>query len=111
MVMYLNFIQLKRKKLINKIIGCLRFIYDYFLKDKIKEYKAIKKSKSAYDQIKLILPSISEKPWLKEVDSCVLRTSLFNLEDAYKRFYNGSGYSKFKIKIFIVVIKQILSLG
>ena len=29
----------KPKKLINKTIGCSRFIYNYFLNNKIKEYK------------------------------------------------------------------------
>ena len=87
-----------QEELINKTIGCCRFIYNYFLDDKIKEYKETGKSKSTYEQIKLI-PSLSiEKPWLKEVDSCALRNSLFNLEDAYKRLYNGSGYPKFKVK-------------
>ena len=88
----------EQQELINKTIGCSRFIYNHFLDDKIKEYKETGKSKSAYDQIKLI-PSLSkEYPWLKEVDGCALRTSLFNLEDAYKRFYNGSGYPRFKAK-------------
>ena len=97
--MYLECIQLKKQEqLINKTIGSTRFIYNYFLDDKIKEYKVTEKSKSAYDQIKLI-PSLSKKyPFLKEVDSCALRNSLFNLEDAYKRFYKGSGYPKFKAK-------------
>ena len=88
----------KQEELINKTIGCARFIYNYFLDDKIKEYKIAGKSKSAYDQIKLI-PSLSkEKEWLKEVDSCSFRNSLFNLEDAFKRFYNGSGFPRFKAK-------------
>ena len=88
----------KQEELINKTIGCARFIYNYFLDDKIKEYKIAGKSKSAFDQIKLI-PSLSkEKEWLKEVDSCSLRNSLFNLEDAFKRFYNGSGFPRFKAK-------------
>ena len=41
-----------QEQLINKTIGCSRFIYNYFLDDKIKEYKEISKSKSAYEQIK-----------------------------------------------------------
>ena len=89
----------EQEELINKTIGCSRFIYNHFLDDKIKEYKETGKSKTAYDQMKLI-PSLSkEKPWLKEVDSCALRNSLFNLEDAYKRFYNGNGYPRFKAKV------------
>ena len=50
----------KQEKLINRTIGCSRFIYNYFLDDKIKEYKIAGKSKSAYEQIKLI-PSFSKK--------------------------------------------------
>ena len=54
----------EQEELINKTIGCSRFIYSYFLDDKIKEYKKTGKSKTVYDQIKLI-PSLSkEKPWL-----------------------------------------------
>ena len=88
----------KQKEIINKTIGSSRFIYNYFLEDKIKEYKETGKSKSAYDQIKLI-PSLSkENLWLKEVDSCALRTTIFHLEDAFQRFYHGSGYPKFKAK-------------
>ncbi len=88
----------KQEQLINKTIGCARFIYNYFLDDKMKEYKIAGKSKSAYDQAKLI-PSLSkEKEWLKEVDSCSLRNSLLDLERAFKNFYNGSGYPKFKAK-------------
>ena len=88
----------KQEELINKTIGCSRFIYNYFLDDKIKEYKETGKSKSAFDQIKLIPLLSKDKKWLKEVDSCALRNSLFNLEDAFKRFYKGSGYPRFKSK-------------
>ena len=73
----------EQEQLINKTIGCSRFIYNYFLDDKIKEYKEIYKSKSAFDQIKLILSLSKEKEWLKEVDSCSLKNSLLDLERAY----------------------------
>ena len=34
---------------------------------------------------------------LKEVDNCVLRNSVFNLKDAYRRYYKCLGsYTKFK---------------
>ena len=88
----------KQEELINKTIGCSRFIYNHFLDDKIKEYKETGKSKTAYDQIKLI-PSLSkEYSFLKEVDSCALRNSLSNLDNAFTNFYNGNGYPKFKAK-------------
>ena len=88
----------EQEELINKTIGCSRFIYNHFLDDKRKEYKKTGKSKSVYDQIKLI-PSLSkEKLWLKEVDSCALRNSLFNLDNAFTNFYNGSGYQNKEVK-------------
>ena len=88
----------KQQELINKTIGSSRFIYNHFLEDKIKDYKETKKTKSAYDQIKLIPALSKEYPWLKEIDSCSLRNSIFNLDDAFKRFFKGSGYPKFKAK-------------
>ena len=80
----------EQEKLINKTIGSCRFIYNHFLDKKIS---------NAYSGIKLIPKLSEENMFLKEVDSCALRNSLFNLEDAYKRYYNGLGeYPKFKIK-------------
>ena len=88
----------EQKILIHQTIGCNRFVYNYFLEEKKKEYQETKRTKSAYDQIKL-LPSLSNTyPFLKEVDSCSLRNTLFFLENAYQRFFHGSGYPKFKRK-------------
>ena len=57
------------------------------------------KSKSFYDQIKE-LPSLCKVySWLSEVDSCSLKNSLFNLDDAYKRFFDKQNeFPKFKNK-------------
>ena len=88
----------KQRGMINQTIGNSRFIYNYCLNDKMTEHKETKKSKSAYELIKLIPSLTKEYPWLKECDSCALRNSIFNLEDAYKNLYNGKGYPKFKNK-------------
>ncbi len=88
----------KQEEIINKNIGNSRFVYNYFLDEKIKEYKETKTSKNAYAQIKTLPKLYEEYPWLKEGDSCALRNSLFNLEDSYKRFYKGNGFPKFKAK-------------
>ena len=89
----------KQKELINKTIGCTRFVYNHFLSDRINDYKTTGKSKSCYDQIKELPGLCKEYPWLSEVDSCSLRTALFSLEDAYKRFYSKqNGFPKFKNK-------------
>ena len=81
-----------QEELINKTIGSCRFIYNYFLDKKVS---------NAYSGIKLIPELSKEKTFLKEVDSCAIRNSLFNLEDAYKRYYKCLGcYPKFKKKNF-----------
>ena len=42
----------RQEELINKTIGCTRFLYNHFLYQKINDYKETGKSKTAYDQIK-----------------------------------------------------------
>ena len=80
----------EQETLINKTIGSSRFIYNYLLNDRINYYKETKKSKTMYDQNKMIPNLLEQYQFLKEVDSCALRTASFNLEDAYKNFFNKS---------------------
>lgn len=57
------------------------------------------KNMNAYNTIKE-LPNLSkEKVWLIEVDSCLLRSSIFDLENAYEKMYKEKkGFPKFKSK-------------
>ena len=87
-----------QKELINKQLGTTRFIYNYFLNFKKKEYEEKNKTYSCFDLIKMLPTLNTTYPFLKEVDSCILRNSLFNLDDSYKKFYKGEGYPKFKKK-------------
>ena len=87
--MYPNDIQIE---MINKIFGCYRFIYNYFL-DKCKNNGYYK----SFDMCNELKELYVDYPWLKEVDSCSLRCAIFNLEAAYKNFFNKkSGYPTFK---------------
>lgn len=88
----------QQKELINKSFGTYRFIYNYFLNEKKNEYKEKGKSKTAYEQIKTLPFLYDAFPFLKEVDSCILRCSIFNLEDSFKSFYKGNEYPNFKKK-------------
>ena len=85
----------EQKILIEKSFGCSRYIYNYFL-EKTNGKKYIK----TFDYIK-DLPLLSiEKDWLKEVDSCLLRCSIFNLEYALNNYNKGNAeYPKFKSKV------------
>ena len=72
-----------QKELIDKTFGCSRFIYNYFL-NKIKEDKYTKAS----ENIKYYTNHLKyEYPFLQEIDSIVIRKSLFNLEDSFKRYF------------------------
>ncbi|MBR3229251.1 MAG: helix-turn-helix domain-containing protein, partial [Bacilli bacterium] len=81
----------KQTELINKSFGVNRFIFNHFLKEKQKEYKETGKSKSAFDECKKIPSLLKKYPFLKEVDSCLIRNSILNLDDSFKRFFNKLG--------------------
>lgn len=84
----------KQSETIHKTFGCTRFVYNYFLNEcKENGYQ------KAYDMCKRLKELEEEYPFLKEVDSCSLRNSIFNLEDSYKNFFDKrSNYPKFKNK-------------
>lgn len=72
--------------LIDKTIGCCRFIYNYGLNAKITQYEKDKTNISTYDLIKQLPQKKKELKWLKEPDSFSLQQSLFDLDNAYKKF-------------------------
>ena len=79
--------------MIQKTFGCTRFVYNHYLE------KRKKGDLTCFDTIKDLPNLYSEYPFLKEVDSCSLRCSLFDLEDAFKRFIkHQNNYPKFKGK-------------
>lgn len=88
----------EQKTLIDKSFGCSRYVYNYFLDFKQREYKE-HKNKYSYSDISKLLTSLKkELTWLKEVDKCALQNALKDLDYAYKRFFKGTGYPKFKSK-------------
>ena len=78
-----------------KCFGCVRFIYNRMLSDKIDYYKETKKKlKNTPAQYK------KEFEWLKEVDSLALANAQMNLQTAYNNFFKRPevGFPKFKSK-------------
>ena len=61
-------------RILNCTFGCVRYVYNHFLGLK------------------------QEKEWLKDVDKFSLQNSLKDLDKAYKNFFSGKGYPKFKSK-------------
>ena len=78
-----------------KCFGCVRFIYNRMLSDKIDYYKKTKqKLNNTPAQYK------KEFEWLKEVDSLALANAQMNLQTAYNNFFKRPkvGFPKFKSK-------------
>ena len=95
----------KQQELINKTIGCCRFVYNYYLNKKIELYKTEQKS-IGYNVCANDLKNLKNQyEWLKEVDSISLQQTLKDLDTAYQNFFrrikNGEkevGFPKFKTK-------------
>ena len=91
----------EQQELINKHIGCCRYVYNLCLEKKINAYKASKQNISSFELIKL-LPSLKkekETSFLKEVNSLSLQEAIRNLDSAYQRFFKEKkGFPKFKSK-------------
>ena len=78
-----------------KTFGCVRFIYNRMLADKIAYYKKTGQTlQTTPAQYK------NEFEWLKEVDSLALSNAQLNLQSAYRNFFRKkrSGFPKFKSK-------------
>ena len=85
----------EQQLLFEKTFGCVRFIYNRMLADKIEFYKETKqKLNNTPAQYK------KEFEWLKEVDSLALANAQMNLQTAYNNFFRDPkvGFPKFKSK-------------
>jgi len=85
----------EQQKYFAKTFGCVRFIYNRMLSDKINHYNKTKqKLNNTPAQYK------KEFEWLKEVDSLALANAQINLQTAYNNFFKRPevGFPKFKSK-------------
>ena len=77
----------KQIVLIAKTLGCVRFVYNYFLSLRIKVYNGAHASLS-YDFCSSMLTTLKKRfPFLKEVDSAALQQALRHLDKAYENFF------------------------
>ena len=87
-----------QKELIAKHIGHSRFVYNLALETKNAAYIGYKHNYSAFDLVKQLPELKKELPWLKEVNSQSLQQSIQNMDIAFKKFFKGAGFPKFKSK-------------
>ena len=91
--------------LINKTLGCTRFVYNHYLNKKIELYKIDKITLTLSQCDKDLTQLKKELIWLKEVDKFPLQQTLKDLDQAYKNFFkrvkqgnDKVGFPKFKSK-------------
>lgn len=87
-----------QKELIKKHCGSVRFLYNLALETKTMAYLGNKVNLTRYDLQKQLVELKKELPWLKETNSQSLQSALINLDEAYKKFFKGAGFPKFKKK-------------
>ena len=87
-----------QKELIAKHIGSSRFVFNIALETKNAAYIGSNHNYSAFDLVKQLPELKKECEWLKEVNSQSLQQSIQNMDIAFKRFFKGAGFPKFKSK-------------
>jgi putative transposase len=91
--------------LFQKHVGVARFVYNWALSRRIREYEGTGKTSSAYEQHKqLNALKKTEFPWMYETSKSTAQHALKNLDVAYKNFFRNikqgkaPGFPKFKAK-------------
>lgn len=87
--------------LINKTIGCCRFVYNNTLADCKQSYEQTQHLPSKNERITNLVPLKEANEFLKEVDSKALQQSVRGLNSAFDNFFknrNHFGFPKFKSK-------------
>ena len=94
----------EQEELIQKTFGCVRFVYNHFLDDRLTAYKERGESRTFFQQNKALTTLKQEYSWLREPDKNALQNALRDLNTAYQNFFRGVksgqhvGFPKFKSK-------------
>lgn len=85
---------------INKTFGCCRFVYNNVLSYRKEMYEKENKSLSKLDCNNYCNHVLKSKyVWLREIDKFALTNSIYNMDNAYKKFFKeNAGYPKYKSK-------------
>ena len=91
-----------QEQILNKILGCYRFVYNYMLAYKQKAYEIDKTNLKITDLSKYfhgILLKDEQYSWLKEQNTKVMEQAIRQMDVAYQRFFKyHTGFPKFKSK-------------
>ena len=81
----------KQKEYFEQAFGATRFVYNHFLELQEERYKNGEKCLGRFDCQKLLsqMKRKDEYSWLKAIDRGTTRQAVVNLDEAYRRFFNG----------------------
>ncbi|MCI0501760.1 MAG: transposase, partial [Epsilonproteobacteria bacterium] len=87
-------------ELMNKHFGCVRFVYNWGLEQKVKAYQVDSKNVTCFDLINKLKSDLKvQNTWLTEVNSQSLQMALRNLDNAFTNFFKKTAkFPKFKNK-------------
>ncbi|QZT33935.1 transposase [Caldalkalibacillus thermarum TA2.A1] len=89
----------EQEQLLAKTFGCVRFVYNKMLEERLQIYEKFKDDKEALKTQTFPTPAKYKKEfaWLKEVDSLALANAQLNLKQAFTNFFEGrTRFPKFK---------------
>lgn len=66
----------KQTALLEKTFGCVRFVYNYFLAQRIALYKETGKGTTRFAQDKELTQLKQKLEWLREPDKCALQNAV-----------------------------------
>ena len=76
-----------QENLIQRTFGCCRFVFNYFLAERIGQYKQTGHAPTRFQQDKALTVLKKELEWLREVDATALQAALQALDTAYQNFF------------------------
>lgn len=90
----------EQEQLMWQHIGSMRFVYNWALARRSDEYKASGKNLSVADLGKELtqLKQTDDMSWLYEISNATLKEAIRDLDKAYKGFFKGGGFPRFKSK-------------
>ena len=96
----------EQETLLNKHFGCVRFLYNHFLEQRINLYEQEQKTLNYYDNATSIPELKQTYEWLKEVGSQALQYAARALQNSYDNFFRkvkqqtkgSKGFPRFKNK-------------
>ena len=91
-----------QEQILNKVLGCYRFIYNQMLAQKQNAYKTNKTNLKVTDLSKWFHGTLlkdEQYAWLKEQNTKVMKQAIRQMDGAYQKFFKQhNGFPKFKSK-------------